>query len=75
MSDEIRLREYDKQTVTLAPDEVALIRRELKSAVTIWPTYEPGRYEVRTGSHVGFVTLPGGRTLVIEPKVTTKVTV
>jgi 5-methylcytosine-specific restriction enzyme subunit McrC len=70
MNDEIRLREHEKQTVTLAPDEVTFIRRELSSSVTIWPTYELGRYEVRTRSHVGFVILPGGRTLVIEPKVT-----
>mgnify|MGYP000476037742 CR=1 FL=1 len=70
MSGEIRLHEHEKQTVALSPEEAALIRRELSPAITIWPTYEPGRYEMRTGSQVGFVTLPGGRTLVIEPKVT-----
>ncbi len=70
MNDQIHLHEHETREVSLSIAEVAMIRRELSGVLTIWPTYESDRYTIRAGSQVGFVALPGGRTLVIEPKVT-----
>lgn len=66
---DISLEEHQMREVSFSPTEVALLRRELKDAVDVWPTDEPGRYILKAGSHVGFVALPGGRTLIIRPKV------
>lgn len=71
MESEIRLREYERrEDLALSDTEALMIRRELKGALTLWPSDEPGCYVARAESFVGFVVLPGGRTLVIEPKVT-----
>lgn len=69
MEGEIRLREHEQREVYLSVQEVAALREVLKSGLAIYATGEPGRYIVAAGSQVGFVALPGGRTVVIEPKV------
>jgi len=69
MGDDIRLAEHQVREVSLSAAEAALLRRELGHAVEVWPTSDPDHYTLKAGSHVGFATLPGGRTLVIEPKV------
>jgi 5-methylcytosine-specific restriction enzyme subunit McrC len=69
MGEEIRLAEHQTREIDLSPTDVALLRRELEHAVEVWPTDEPGHYVLKASSHVGFVALPGGRTLIIEPKV------
>ena len=69
MEGEIRLREHEQREVHLSAQEVAALREVFKSELAIYATGELGRYVVAAGSQVGFVALPGGRTLVIEPKV------
>lgn len=69
MRNEIRLKEYSSALVALTDAQVAFLTRTLGDRLIVQPTVEPGRYEVKAGSHVGFVMLPGERTLVIEPKV------
>jgi 5-methylcytosine-specific restriction enzyme subunit McrC len=65
----IRLREHEARTVALAPAELAALQRDLAHALAIAPGDAPGRYRLRAGSVAGCVALPGGRVLVIEPKV------
>lgn len=70
MEMEIILREQGPpQEVNLTPAEVFWLRRALADRLDIWPTGESGRYLLKARSHVGFVVLPGGRFLVIKPKV------
>ncbi len=69
MESEIRLREHEQRAVHLSPEEVAALRKVFISGLDIYATGEPGCYVLAAGSQVGLVTLPGGRTLVIEPKV------
>lgn len=69
MEDEIRLREHEQRAVCLSVQEVTALRELFGSRLAIYATGEPGRYIVAAGSQVGFVALPGGRTLVVEPKV------
>ncbi|MCL6431272.1 MAG: McrC family protein [Anaerolineae bacterium] len=69
MEAEIGLREREQREVALSPQELTALRQVFASRLAIYATGEPGRYVVATGSVVGFVALPGGRTLVIEPKV------
>jgi 5-methylcytosine-specific restriction enzyme subunit McrC len=64
----LRLHEHESREFTLAPAELAFIRRELAHALDAGATERAGRYVLRAGSVAGCVALPGGRTLVIEPK-------
>jgi len=68
MDAEIRLHEHERREVRLSPSQVVSLRQTLADKLEIWPTGEPERYVLKAGSHVGFVALPDGRTLVIEPK-------
>lgn len=70
MEAEIVLREQGPpREANLTPAEVVLLRREMTDRLDIWPTGEVGRYLLKARSHVGFVALPSGRFIVIEPKV------
>ena len=69
MTNRIRLEEHQERDVMLSLPELTAIRQLLARKLEVWPTGEPGRYRLKAGSHVGFVVMPGGRTLVIEPKV------
>lgn len=70
MENPLRLGEHQEKEVSLSHLQVAAIRQLLGSKVDVWATGEPGRYRLKAGSHVGFVQLPEGLTLVIESKVT-----
>lgn len=69
MSDEIRLREHSTAHVSLSLTQVAFLRAALRERIEILSTGEQGRYELKSGSHVGFVMLPEGGKLILEPKV------
>lgn len=68
MSDEIRLREHSTVQVSLSLTQVAFLRTGMREQVQIFSLGEVGRYELKSGSHVGFALLPEGGKLVIEPK-------
>lgn len=65
----LRLHEHESRELILSPIELAFIRHELAHALDVGATERAGRYVLRAGSIAGCVALPGGRTLVIEPKV------
>lgn len=69
MENPIRLGEHEEREVSLSLAELATIRQVLAKKLDVWPTSEPERYRIRASSHVGFVVLPGGRTLIIKQKV------
>lgn len=69
MRNEIRLREYSSALVALTDAQVGFLTRFLADRLTVQPTVDPGRYQLKAGSYVGFVMLPGECTLIIEPKV------
>jgi hypothetical protein len=61
---------HEEKEVSLSHQQVAAMRQLLGSRAEVWAIGEPGRYKLKAISHVGFVRLPEGLTLVIEPKVT-----
>ena len=69
MSVEIRLREHMSAQVSLSNQQVAFLREHLSDQIAVLPTGEQERYELHAGSHVGFVMLPEGQIIIIEPKV------
>ncbi len=70
MTDEVLLLQEQgpPREVGLEPADVVLLRRELSSRLDVWPTGDQNRYLLKAHSHVGFVALPSGRSIVIEPK-------
>jgi len=70
MEAEIRLSEHEEREVSLSAPQVAVLQQALAGKLEVWPTRQLDRYRLKAGSHVGFVALPDGCTLIIEPKVT-----
>lgn len=68
MSD-IILREHESNEVNLAINEVDLIRRSFPTQLEVWPTTEPGKYQITAKNYVGIIVLPSGRKILIEPKI------
>ncbi len=69
MSTVLQLREHREVEYRLSQEQVAVIQKSFKDEVVLTPTLIKDHYILRAGSHVGFLQLPGGLTLVIEPKI------
>jgi 5-methylcytosine-specific restriction enzyme subunit McrC len=69
MAESIALREHQKsREVFLSGQELVALRQLSSDAIDLCPGSEPGGYVLKASSYVGIVVLPGGRSVVVEPK-------
>src|SRR5215211_1297896 len=69
MSATITLREYEDQSVALAPEDVTFIMEQLQGRITIRRQLRGAGYVLNPNQFVGVVALPSGRRLESFPKV------
>lgn len=69
MQDDICVAEHQQKQASLSKSDVASLRKLFASKVDVSPTDELGNYILQAHSYVGFVVLPSGRKIRIEPKV------
>ncbi len=65
----ILLQEYKQVVATLPEADVEVIQSTLKGKIELSPTGIPSSYLLQANSWVGFVRLPSGRILEVQPKV------
>jgi 5-methylcytosine-specific restriction enzyme subunit McrC len=65
----LTLREFETRQVALTPGAYQALRVGHAGEVDVGPTDEPGVYRITARDYVGRIGLPGGWTLVVQPKV------
>ncbi len=65
----IVLQEFEATVARLAPAAVQVLRRRYATALDLSATEEPGHYRLAARDQVGRISLPGGRLLIIRPRV------
>ena len=61
--------EHEEKEVPLSGEDVVALQVGLAGKLDVLPTAKAGIYSLRAKSHVGFIVLPSGLHIAIEPKV------
>jgi len=69
LADVIVIREYDERDLYLDPEEVQLLRGDYSAQIDLVPTGKASWYKIISKQYVGFIALPSGRKIEIQPKV------
>lgn len=69
MRETIVLREFGACDIELSASDYASLRSHYAGRLNITPTERHGVYRIAAQDYVGRIGLPGGRTLLIEPKI------
>jgi len=65
----LTLHEHEQREVNLSSIEVDTLRRFFPKQLEVWPTLEPGKYQIKAHSYAGVIVLPSGKTIYIDPKI------
>ncbi|HKP53810.1 MAG TPA: hypothetical protein VJ183_14310 [Chloroflexia bacterium] len=69
MRETIVLREFEACDIEMSARDYSSLRSRYAGRLSITPTERPGIYRLTAQDYVGRICLPGGQTVVIEPKI------
>lgn len=65
----VELREFDQKEIFLPSIDVEVLIKYFSKKIDLIPTFEPGKYLLKTQNHAGIIKLPSGRSILINPKI------